>query len=383
MEETMEQVAIVGVGQTKYERQKKGDSFADMVFEATTKALRDAQMTIQEIDNEVTVSNDFWDGRTISSMAVMDACGAYEKNVSTVEGDGTFGVLYGMLRILSGSFGTTLVVAHCKGSESVSSLITNGMFDPIYQRALGLDAVTSSALQARAYMAKYGISEEQCARVSVKNHGNAKNNPYAQLPMDISVKDVLASRKLADPIKLLDASPISDGAAAVILAGEKRAKRIAQNPVWIRGIGHCADAYFLGDRDLAECTSLEAAAKKAYGMAGITDPPREIDVAEIYDAFTYMELLWSEGLGFCGRGEGGKFIDSGKSGMGGVLPINPSGGVLSAHAVLVAGLARLAECVLQLRGEAGARQVEGAKKAVAHGINGPCGQSHCVIVLKK
>jgi len=379
----MERVAIVGVGQTKYERQKKGDSFADMVFEATTRALRDAQMTIQDIDNVVTVSNDFWDGRTISSMAVMDACGAYEKNVSTVEGDGTFGVLYGMMRILSGSFETTLVVAHCKGSESVSSLITNGMFDPIYQRALGLDAVTSSALQARAYMSKYGISEEQCAQVSVKNHGNAQNNPYAQLPMDISVKDVLASRILADPIKLLDASPISDGAAAVILAGEERAKRISQKPVWIKGIGHCADAYFLGDRDLAECPSLEAAAKRAYGMAGITDPLREIDVAEVYDAFSYMELLWSEGLGFCGRGEGGKFIQSGKSQMKGELPINPSGGVLSAHPVLVAGLARVSECVLQLRGEAGARQVEGAKTAVAHGINGPCGQSHCVIVLGK
>ena len=379
----MERVAIVGVGQTKYERRKKGDTFADMIFEATSKALQDARMTIKDVDNVVTVSNDFWDGRTISSMAVMDACGAYEKNVSTVEGDGTFGVLYGMLRILSGSFGTTLVAAHCKGSESVSSLITNGMFDPIYQRSLGLDAITSSALQARAYMDKYGISEEPCARVSVKNHGNAINNPYAQLPMNISVKDVLASKVLADPIKLLDASPISDGAAAVILASEERARKIGQNPVWIKGIAHCAEAYFLGDRDLAECPSLEAASQKAYAMAGIRNPAEEIDAAEIYDAFSYMELLWSEGLGFCGRGEGGKFLDSGKSQMKGNLPINPSGGVLSAHAVLVAGLARVAECVLQLRGEAGARQVEGAKTAVAHGINGPCGQSHCVIVVGK
>jgi acetyl-CoA C-acetyltransferase len=379
----MERVGIVGVGQTKYERRKKGDTFADMIFEATSKALQDARMTIKDVDNVVTVSNDFWDGRTISSMAVMDACGAYEKNVSTVEGDGTFGVLYGMMRILSGSFGTTLVAAHCKGSESVSSLITNGMFDPIYQRALGLDAITSSALQARAYMNKYGISEEQCARVSVKNHGNAQNNPFAQLPLNIAVKDVMASRMLADPIKLLDASPISDGAAAVILAGEERAKKITSKPVWIRGIGHCAEAYFLGDRDLAECPSLEAAAKKAYGMAGITNPLKEIDVAEIYDAFSYMELLWSEGLGFCPKGQGGKFIDSGKSRMEGELPTNPSGGVLSAHAVLVAGLARVSECVLQLRGDAGARQVGGVKTAVAHGINGPCGQSHCVIVLSK
>jgi acetyl-CoA C-acetyltransferase len=377
----MERVAIVGVGQTKYERRKKGDTFADMIFEATSKALKDARMTIKDVDNVVTVSNDFWDGRTISSMAVMDACGAYEKNVSTVEGDGTFGVLYGMLRILSGSFGTTLVAAHCKGSESVSSLITNGMFDPIYQRSLGLDAITSSALQARAYLDKYGISEEQCARVSVKNHGNAINNPYAQLPMNISVKDVLASKVLADPIKLLDASPISDGAAAVILASEESARKIGRKPVYIKGIAHCAEAYFLGDRDLAECPSLEAASQKAYAMAGIRNPAEEIDAAEIYDAFSYMELLWSEGLGFCGRGEGGKFLDSGKSQMKGNLPINPSGGVLSAHAVLVAGLARVAECVLQLRGEAGARQVEGAKTAVAHGINGPCGQSHCVVVL--
>jgi acetyl-CoA C-acetyltransferase len=116
-------------------------------------------------------------------------------------------------------------------------------------------------------------------------------------------------------------------------------------------------------------------------MAGITNPLKELDVAEVYDAFSYMELLWSEGLAFCERGEGGNFIDSGKSGMKGKLPINPSGGLLSAHPVLVAGLARVAECVLQLRGDAGARQVDGAKTAVAQGINGPCGQSQCVIVL--
>ena len=379
----MERIGIVGVGQTKYERVKKGETFADLVFEATTKALEDAGMTIREIDNVVTVSNDFWDGRTISSMAVMDACGAYEKNVSTVEGDGTFGVLYGMLRILSGSFGTTLVAAHCKGSESVPSLITNGMFDPIYQRALGLDAVSSAALQARRYLEKYRIREEQCAQVSVKNHGNAKNNPYAQLALDLSIEDVMRSRMVSDPIKLYDASPVSDGACAVILANEERARKVSQKTVWIKGIGHCAEAYFLGDRDLAECPALIGAAQKAYGMAGIVDPDREIQVAEIYDAFSYMELLWSEGLGFCGKGEGGKLLESGRTRRNGNLPINPSGGVLSAHPVLVAGLARVAESVLQCRGDAGARQVEDVQTALAHGINGPCGQSHCVIVLGK
>ncbi|MCX5999914.1 MAG: thiolase family protein, partial [Chloroflexi bacterium] len=124
-----------------------------------------------------------------------------------------------------------------------------------------------------------------------------------------------------------------------------------------------------------------AAAKKAYSMAGITDSLKQIDVAEVYDAFSYMELMWYEGLGFCGRGEGGKLIESGQTEMGGELPVNPSGGVLSAHAVNVSGMSRLAEAVLQLRGEAGKRQVPGAKVALAQGIGGICGQTHCVWVL--
>jgi acetyl-CoA C-acetyltransferase len=377
----MEKVAIVGIGMTKQERRKEAETFADMVFEAVTKALEDAGMTINEIDNIITGCNDFWDGRTISSMAVGDASGAWDKNVSCVEGDGTFVAFYGMTRILSGSYRTTLVTAHSKGSESISSLITNAMFDPIYTRPLGLDAITSSALQARRYMGRYGITEEQCAKVSVKNHGNAKKNPYAQLPMDISVHDVLRSKILADPIKLLDASPITDGACAIILADEKTARRFTNRPVWIKGVGFCADAYHLGDRDLAECSSLEKAAKTAYRMARIKDPFKEIDVAEIYDAFSFQELMWYEGLGFCEKGGGGKLIDSGETQMSGSLPVNPSGGCLSAHAVIAAGLIRITEAALQIRGDAGMRQVPDVKTALAHGINGPCGQSHCVWVL--
>jgi acetyl-CoA C-acetyltransferase len=379
----MEKIAIVGIGMTKQERRKEAETFSDMVFEAVTRALEDAGMTIKDIDNIVTGCNDFWDGRTISSMAVGDASGAWDKNISCVEGDGTFVAFYGMTRILSKSYRTTLVTAHSKGSESVSSLITNAMFDPIYTRPLGLDAITSSALQARRYMGKYGITEEQCAMVSVKNHGNAKNNPYSQLPMDISVDDVMHSRMLADPIKLLDASPITDGACAIILAKEETANRFSNHPIWIKGVGFCADAYHLGDRDLAECKSLERAAQTAYRMAGIENPLKEIDVAEVYDAFSYQELMWGEGLSFCEKGGGGRLTESGKTKMGGSMPINPSGGCLSAHAVIAAGLIRMAEAALQVRGEAGNRQVEGVKTALAHGVNGPCGQSHCVWILEK
>jgi acetyl-CoA C-acetyltransferase len=137
----------------------------------------------------------------------------------------------------------------------------------------------------------------------------------------------------------------------------------------------------LGERDLADPKALRDAAKRAYAMAGVTDPVAELDLIELYDAFSYMEPLWLEGLGVCEPGQGATLIDKGLTTMGGALPVNPSGGVLSAHPVLVAGLARIIEAALQLRGEAGARQVAGAKRALAHGINGPCGQSHCVWVL--
>jgi acetyl-CoA C-acetyltransferase len=378
----MERIAIVGVGQTKHEARKIQDTFADMVYEAVKMALEDAGMGVDQVDNVITTSNDFWDGRTISCMATGDVSGARGKNVSCVEGDGTFGAFYGMTRILSGSYGTTLVTAYSKGSESESPMITNAAFDPIYMRCLGLDLVTACALQARRYMKRYGITEEEMAVISVKNHLNALSNPNAHLGLKITVDDVMKSRKVSDPLKLLDCSPVSDGAACIILANEERARKITDKPVWVKGVSFCADAYLLGDRDLAECKALEKAARKAYGMAGIRDPRREIDVAEVYDAFTYQESMWTEGLGFCGPGEGGKLAVSGATAKGGDIPVNPSGGLLGAHPVIAGGLIRMVEAVRQIRGEAGAMQVkDNAKIALAHGVNGVCGQSHCVWLL--
>jgi len=376
----MDKAAIVGVAQTKYERRKKDQIFADMVFDVTRAALDDAGLTINDIDSVVTVSNDFFDGRTISGMAVGDASGAEDKNISTVSGDGAFAAFYGLMRVLSG-YKATIVVAHYKGSEGDVKITTNGLFDPIFHRHLGLDAISSSAIQANAYMTRYGISEENVALTSVKNHGNAKNNPFAQLPMDITVDDVMKSRKIADPLKLLDCCPVSDGAAAIIIAQEDVAAKCKSKPVWVKGVAHCCEDYFLGDRDLANPVALREAAKRAYAMAGIKNPLDEINVAEVSEPFSYMEPLWMEGLGFCNPGEGWKLIDNGVTTMNGKLPVNPSGGAISANPVLVVGLARVIEAALQIRGEAGARQVKNANTALAHGFNGPCGQSHCVWIV--
>jgi acetyl-CoA C-acetyltransferase len=199
--------------------------------------------------------------------------------------------------------------------------------------------------------------------------------------MDVTIDDVLSSEMIADPIKVLDAKPVSDGACTLILAKEEKAKKLTDRPIWITGMGNCYDAHYLGDRDLADCDSLVKAAREAYNMAGITDARREINVAELADEYSYQELLWYEGLGFCDRGRGGELMDSGATEMGGDLPVNPSGGLLSGVPSGVAGMSRVTEAFLQLRGEAGNRQVEGAKIALAQGVTGACGQSQCVIVL--
>lgn len=379
----MDNAAIIGVGMTHIETNKVRDTFADMVWEAVNKALDDAGMTMDDIDNIITTSNDFWDGRTISCMAVGDASGAYDKNISCVEGDGTFGAFYGLSRVLSGSYGTTLVTAHSKGSESISSLITNSAFDPIYERSLGMDMITSCAMQAGAFMHRTGTTADQLAMVSVKNHGNAQFNPLAQLPMDLTIDDVLNSEMIADPLHKLDCSPVSDGCCAIIIANRERSTQYKKDPVWIKGVSFCSDAYFLGDRDLSQVPSLTEAAEKAFAMAGISNPANDIDVVELYDAFTYQELMWLEAMGISADGQAGKDLEAGRFAISGDLPVNPSGGLLSGHPVIAAGLIRIGEVVKQLRGEASAYQVNGAQRGVAHGINGRCGQSHCIWVLDK
>jgi acetyl-CoA C-acetyltransferase len=378
-----DRVGIVGVCQTKYEPRKIFDSYPEMVFEVSSKVLEENGLTIGDMDQIVTNSQDFWDGRTISNRTVSEACGSTLKAESKVAMDGTFAVFYAAIRLLSGCYDSCLLVSHCKMSEGSPHLINNAMFDPLYQRLLGFDELSTCALQAKRYMYKYGITAEQCAQVAVKNLRNGKRNPWAHRGMDVTVEQVMSSRMLANPIKELDAYPVTDGACALILATEEKAKKWARTPVWISGIASRLDSFYLGDRDLAEVVSLELAAKKAYRMAGITNPREEIDLVELSDYYYYQELLWLEGMGFCQRGGGGKMIEQEMTAMRGDLPVNPSGGILSGNPVTVAGAVRVAEAALQLMGQAGQRQVEGAKRALAQGHCGPCGQGQCVIVLEK
>lgn len=379
-------VAIVAAAQTKYassRREVRGEELADEVVQ---RVLTDSGLTWADdgsgIDCAAIVCDDFWEGQTLSEIRYQSVTAGHLRDSVKISADGVQAVIYGAATILSKHMGTMFILAICKESKFQSRYaVTNYGFDPVYQRILGLNYLTAGALQAQRYMHQYGITREQCAKVVVKNRKNAMNNYFAQAPMDLTVEDVLQARMLATPIGVLDACPVSDGACAILLASEERAKEITDKPVWIKGVGNARDAHNLGDRELADCRSLFAASKKAYKMAGIMNPRQEIDLIELSEEYSYQELLWSEGLGLCGRGEGGKLIDSGVTQRNGELPVNPSGGLLSGVPTGVAGLSRVAEAFLQLRGEAGARQVAGAKTAVAHGIGGPAGQLQAVVVL--
>lgn len=376
-----ERVGIVSVAQTKYHPNRADVNEEELAYEAIKQVLEETGLTLSDMDSAVTCSQDFWDGRTISSMNIQRVVGAHLSHEDNVSEDAINSVYAAMAQILSGHQDIILIEAHTKESQADKSLVENAAFDAIFMRQLGLDFTSAAALQARRYMYKYGISAEQCAQVAVRNRANAKNNPFAQEPMDITVDDVLGSKMLVSPIRLLDTKPVSDGACAMIVAREDKAKKLTKKPVWIQGVSNCYETHYLGDRDLADCDALTKAAKKAYSMAGIDNPLKEIDVAEISTEYSYQEPLWLEGLGLCNRGDGGKFVESKAVKMSGKLPINPSGGVLPGNPNGVAGIARVIEAVLQLRGDAGKRQVKGANVALAHGYTGICGQHQAVMIL--
>ena len=356
-------VAIIGVGQTEY-KIHSDKSIPEMVYTAVKAALEDAGISIKDIDNVVSSSCDLWDGRTASGVAITEVVGAVMKTETRVSNDGMFAAAHAYMGILSGCYNISLVVAHCKLSEASHFEVSNWVFDPIYQQMLGIDYLSAAALQARWYMSKYGITERDCAEVVVKNRKNGMKNKFVTAEQ-VTVDDVLNSEVVASPIKSLDIPPLVDGACALVLASDK-----IKNGVRITGFGYYQDAHYLGDRDLSESRALSMASERAFEQAGIKNPAKEIDVAEISEEFSYQEMLWCECIGFCERGKGNSFVNNTD------VLINPSGGILSGNPPFVAGLARLAEAYLQINAKK-------TGKALAHGVCGPAGQSHCVMILEK
>lgn len=377
----MEKVGIVGFNQVKLYSDANYGRY-EMIFEAVRGAIDKAGLKKKDITTAISCTNDYYDGRTISNAFTVEAGGGYMTDESKVEMDGAHAVLYGLMRILSGNHKLALVwggsMASCFPYHAARLYET----DPTWERPVALvNDITASGFQMRAYMEKYGVDAEEIAYIAVKNRKNASKNPLAlQESQDakLTVKDVLDSGSYADPVTELMVAPPCDGVAALLLAPERQALKITDNPVWITGVGYSQESYYLGDRELAESKSMQSAGEMAFQAAGIKDPKTEIDVAELYEAYAHEEIIFSEALGLTERGKGATL----NSEIEGDLPINPSGGAIGGNPPCGTGLIRIIEAVKQIRGEAEGYQVKGVKKALASGQIGMCAQGNIIYVLE-
>ena len=377
-------VAVCAVAQIKNEPDIWYQRFQGMLFECFESIIKQTGVTFdmeKGIRNIITCSDDVFDARTISDNGITDAVGAHFRGEEKAAQDGINGLGYAMASILSGHDDLVLLMGHCKESQSESrNMCSNLAFDPFFCRPLGLDFLNAAAFQARAYMNKSGVTDAHLAKIVSRSRKLAAKNPYARENDPITEQNVLESPLLADPIRQLHQYPVTDWAVGMLLCCEDRAREFTDNPVFLTGFGSCMDSYFLGDRDLASNFALKKAAQRAYRMAGISDPKKEFDIAELNDAIAYQLPMWAEGLGLADENQGGEWVASGALDA---QHVNLSGGMLNGNPIMLGGLARATEAILQLRGEAGDRQVEGAAKAVAHGTTGPAGQHHAVIILEK
>jgi acetyl-CoA C-acetyltransferase len=382
-------VAIVGAGITKFVRRAQ-ETPKELAYEAVRMALDSCEMTMKDIDCVVLgTAPDAFDGIHMNGEFLIDASGGFRKPFMrhyVGGGTGVFSPIHGWYHVASGMFDTCLVVAEEKMStchpHPAGAFLT--IFDHTTEQPLYPTLIWIFALEMHRYMHTYGITKEEIALVSVKNKRNALDHPSAQLAQEITVEDVLNSEVMAWPVNRLDISPTSDGAAAIILAAEHVANRITDKPVWIDGIGYSLDTAYWCTRDLAYPDYVEKAARMAYEMAGIKEPDKEIHVAEPYDPFSYKELHHMEGLLLCKRGEAPKLLADGVTQRDGNLPVCPSGGLLGVgNPIAAAGLMKIIEIFLQLREEAGKRQVPGRPACGLAQAWGDLMQVGTVVVMRR
>lgn len=367
----MKRVAVVGAGMTKF-RRRMLETGRELSFEASRMALDSARMEVRDVESVVLgTAPDAFDGIHMKGEYLMDGAGGTNRPYSRVYvggGTGVFVPVAAWWHVASGLFDTCLAVAE----EKMSPLHPHpqyafwSIFDHTLERPLGVTLLWIFSLEMRRYMAVHKVTEEDIALVSVKNKGNAMDHPCAQLPARITVDDVMKSEPICLPVKRLDVSPTSDGAAALMLVSEDVVSKYTDDPIWIDGVGWNVDTQYWTNRDLYYPRYVEAAARMAYKMAKIDRPREEIDFAEVYDPFDYKELHHMEGVLLAEKGEAPKLTREGVTQRDGDLPINPSGGLLGVgNPIAAAGTMKACELFWQLRGEAGKRQV---KKEVNRGL---------------
>ena len=376
-------VAIVGIGHAGFAPITAGLSYKELTFEAAVRAYDDAGIDPRkDVDQFVTVAEDFWEGTSIFDEYVPDQMGAALRPVQTVTGDGLWGLATAVMLIRSGAAKVVAVEGHSKASDILSlGSIHQFAMDPVYNRPLDVSPLAVAGLEMNRYLEATGQTDEQCALVVEKNRRNALDNPHAAHPADLSAEDVLGSDPTWWPLRRLDAAQRADGCIVAVLADGDVARDLSDSPVWVVGIGWDTGSPSLESRSWEEADYVKRAAKRAYRMAGLSNPANEVDLAEVDDLYSYRELMSLEALGLARQGEAGPMLEEGAFAADGDLPVNVSGGSLGVGNLFEAnGLARTFECVLQLRGEAGERQLEDADVAIAQSWRGVPTSSAAVAV---
>jgi len=388
----MRDVAVIGVGITKF-GERWNDSFRDIFVEAGLKAVQDAELAGDQID-EIFVGNmsggRFVNQEHIASLIADHSGLVLEGHVPATRveaacASGGLSVRQGVQAVASG-YSDIVVVGGVEKMSDVqsdqSTEILAAAADAEWEGFYGATFPGLYAMMARRHSHEYGTTRGQMALCSVKNHYNATMNPNAQFQSEISVDAVLNSSTLAEPLNLLDASPITDGAAAVVLAPAEEAKKYSDAPVQIIGSGQASDTIALHDRhSLTTIEATKKAAERAYSQAGIE--PEDADLAEVHDCFSIAEIMAIEDLGLFEKGRGGEAVEEGLTELNSQISVNPSGGLKACgHPVGATGVKQVAEATMQLRGDAGDRQVDGAEVGLTHNVGGTGGTA-AVHVLER
>ena len=387
-------VCIVGIGLVESAQSIFELSHKELLFYSTRKALDDAGLERKDIGGAITSSYDFLEGRSLSNQFTLDSIGGVMKPCDLRLGeDGIYSLFAGYMEVMADPSKFVVVASVQKASERDSEglgyqkLIAASM-EPVFSRPvcnsipnlLGLEPVLA-AMEARAFMERSGLKEEQLARVAVKNFNNANSGREKSA---INLKAVLESELFSWPIRQLTRAKEADAACTLILASEKKVRSMAQSPVFIRGIGWCSDQSHLAFRQQGLARETKWAAHQAYKMAGIQRPDKEINLAEVSDWYAHRELMHCEALGFCNLGEIGSCIADGVFEKEGPLPVNVSGGLLGrGNAIGTSGLTRAAQVALQIRDQANGYQVPGVEVGLAHSWSGIPTATAGVAVLSK
>lgn len=366
-------VAVIGIGQTKYASKRPDVSIAGLVREAAQRALDDAGLTYADIDAVVIgKAPDMFEGVIMPELYLADALGAAGKPIMRVHTAGSVGgstAIVAAHLVEAGVHDRVLTVAFEKQSESDAmwALTVRAPFSPSTVGGAG----GYFAPYIRAYIRRSNAPLDTGLRTVVKDRLNALNNPCAHLHQpDITLEQVSASPMLWDPIRYAETCPSSDGACAMVLASSTAAAKAPGKPAWVHATAMRSEPTMFAGRDQVSPQAGKDCATDVYRAAGITNPRKEIDCAEIYVPFSWFEAMWMENLHIASEGEGWKMVQEGATAMDGDFPVNMSGGVLSSNPIGASGMIRFAEAAMQVRNTAGAHQIENARRALGHAYGG-------------